>query len=227
MLIQKDMIKIVITILKNKDRHEELLDLLEMVPSEYHKFLLEDSQFTLLKKNMIDEYKLRLYPLYINALFAYKSSKFPLILFEILQTSEFKDLFQLSTKKVDEIEQKLFTSNLLPSEIQNKIRTKYMSPDELEQEYINELCEKVNLSSWHGYSSYAEKNWGRITKNLELRQVFFTRFIAHANEIADRYDLGRILILLYQFRSNKAFTPEQIMSLEDTLTEKTTQLLTK
>ncbi|WP_346835987.1 hypothetical protein [Paenibacillus polymyxa] len=225
MLIQNDMINIVITILKNNDQHEKLINLLEKVPSEYHKFLLEGSQFTLLKTNMIDEYKLRLYPLYINALFAYKPSKFPLILFEILQTSEFKDLFQLSTKKIDEIEQKLFTSNLLPSEIQNKIRTKYMTPDELEQEYILELCEEVNLSSWYKYSSYAEKNWDRITKNLELRQVFFTRFIDLANEIADEYNLGRILVLLYQFRSNKAFTPEQIMSLEDTLTEKTKQLL--
>ncbi|KJD42646.1 hypothetical protein [Paenibacillus terrae] len=227
MLMEKDMIKLVISILKNKDRHEDLLNLLEKVPNEYHKFLLEDSQFNLLKTNMKDEYKVRLYPLYINVLFAYKTSKFPIILYEILQTSEFIDLFQLSTNKVDQIEQQLFTSKFLPNEIQQKIRTKYMTPEELEKEYIIELCEKVNSSTWYKYKSYAEKNWDRIAKNSDLREVFFTRFIAHAYEIADEYDLGRILIVLYQFRSKKVFAPEQIVCLENSLTEKTIKIFSK
>ncbi|RRJ54745.1 hypothetical protein EHV15_34695 [Paenibacillus oralis] len=221
-LEERGMTRFIIEILKEKESFAELLDFLERVKAIYHRFLAEEVVFNRLKSKMSDDLKKRLYVIYLNALYTYNASKYPERVFDMLKNVEFINLFELSDADIDGIERKLYNSKLL-SEYQLKmIREKYMTPEELEELRIKELCKELKSCSRYSLSTFAGKHWSKMMENESLRTAFIESLISL--ETKDNFDVGRMLFVFYKLRSKNVFNPDEIARIEVAALEKTQKI---
>jgi hypothetical protein len=218
-LEERGMVAFVIEILKRQESYAELVSLLERVKEiPYHKFLTEDYAFNKLKSKMDDTTKKRLYPLYLNALMTFRASKYAEVIFEMVRSNEFVELFGTSTAEVDDIERQLYINNLLPESTAKSIREKYMTAEELEAVRTQELCEELKRCTRYGLHDFARKHWRKISEREALRQAFVEKMITV--ETKDKYDVGGVLLLFYQLRARNVFTQEEIERIEVAALEK-------
>jgi hypothetical protein len=211
-LEKRGMIGNVIEILQKKQSYGELLTVLEQVTNDYHKFLLKDFAFNKLKALVNDNLKKRLYPIYLNVLYSFEANKYPGIVFDLLNNEEFQLLFELSDEELGRIEKKLFVDDLLPEKTARSIRKKYMTPEQLEELKINELCEKLEGASCYALPTLAKEHMPTLTENAKFRVAFINQMLA--TKASDQYDVQRFLLLFFQLRAKGLFTLEEIEQLE-------------
>lgn len=218
-LEKRGMLGYVIEHLKEREDYIELLDLLERVPDSYHQFLVNETTFDRLKSKMVDGLKRRLYPIYLSALYTYKASEYPVRVFDMLKNTEFITLFFLSNADIEEIERNLYNSKLLSESQRRTIREKYMSPEELHDLRLQDLCKELNGGSLYALSGFAGKHWSKMLESDTLRETFVEKLITL--EPKDKYDVGRLLFIFYQLRGKNVFTPEQIERIDSSAILKT------
>jgi len=217
-LEKRGMLNFIIQHLMKTEAYEDFVDLLERVPYGYHQFLAEETTFNQLKSKMDDGLKKRLYPIYLNALYNYKASKYPERVFDMLKNAEFIYLFALSEHDIQEIERRLSISKLLSESQIKSIQQKYMTPEELEELKIQDLCKELQGSSRYGLSSFAGKHWGKMLENNTLRETFVEKLLTI--ETKSEYDVGGFLLMFYQLRAENVLDQEQIERIESAALQK-------
>lgn len=221
---KRGMLAYIIEYLKWKDSTcNDLLNLLERVPDCYHQFLLDDTSFNRLKSKMPDELKKRLYPIYLNALYTYRASKYPEKVFDMLKNPEFISLFELSPAEIEGLERNLYRSNLLSESQAKSIREKYMAPEELEEIRTHELAKELKESSKYGVIRFVERHWDKFIGKEFLRETFVEKLVELLNTI-NKSDVGDMLLLFYQLRARNILTSAQVEAIEVAAIEKAEKL---
>lgn len=212
-LEQRGMVSFVIDILKRKQDHEQLVSLLERVKvNPYHKFLVELDGFTKLKAKSDDSIKKRLYPLYLNALYTFKASKYAAEVYDIVRNIEFIELFGVSVPEIDDIERQLYTNDFMHEKEAKIYREKHMTDEELEEVRTQELCQQLKKCTRYRIENFAENHWRKIAEHDVLRKTFIEQMISL--ELKDKFDMGGYLMLFYQLRAKNVLSPEEIQLID-------------